>query len=154
MTSPPTDPPPRVDSPAPVPLRTPASPSKLKLLDKAGTEGVLLGTRCRLCGSYVFGGIPSCQACYSPEVESVELGTEGTLYSYTLVRTPPPGWQGDVPYLLGQVELPQGPHVVSQVVDCPAEHARIGMKMQIHLDEAQPSGDERVMVVFKWRPAS
>ena len=136
------------------PTRIPASPSKLKLLDEAGTRGALLGSRCRRCGSHTVGTVPSCQACYSPEMESVELGTEGTLYSYTLVRTPPPGWQGEVPYLLGQVELPQGPHVVSQVIDCPPEGVRIGMKMLLHLDEVPGANDEEVMVIFKWRPAS
>ena len=137
------------------PTRISASPSKLKLLDEAGTRGALLGSRCLRCGSQTFGIVPSCQACYSPHVESVELGAEGTLYSYTLVRTPPPGWQGDVPYLLGQVELPQGPHVVSQIVDCPPEHVHIGMKMLLHLDEVPGANDgEEVMVIFKWRPAS
>ena len=137
------------------PHRISASPSKLRLLDHAGTRGALLGSRCLQCGSHTFGTVPSCQACYSTDVESVELGEEGTLYSYTLVRTPPPGWQGEVPYLLGQVELPQGPHVVSQVVDCPPEHVRIGMKMLLHLDEvgsSDPDNDE-VMMIFKWRPA-
>ena len=135
------------------PRRTSASPSKLKLLDQPGIRGTLLGSRCILCGSHTFGTVPSCQFCYSTEVESVELGAEGTLYSYTLVRTPPPGWRGEVPYLLGQVELPQGPHVVSQVVDCSPEHVRIGMKMLLHLDEVDGSEDDNVMVIFKWRPA-
>ena len=133
--------------------RTSASPSKLKLLDQAGTRGALLGSRCLLCGSHTFGTVPSCQSCYSTKVESVELSAEGTLYSYTIVRTPPPGWRGEVPYLLGQVELPQGPHVVSQVVDCSPENVRIGMKMLLHLDEVGGSDDENTMVIFKWRPA-
>ena len=146
---------PRVDAPVSQPRRTSASPSKLKLLDQAGDHGSLLGSRCIQCGSHTFGTVPSCQACYSTEVEPVDLGAEGTLYSYTVVRTPPPGWQGEVPYLLGQVELPQGPHVVSQVVDCPPERVRIGMKMLLHLDEVGSHDDnnDEVAVIFKWRPA-
>ncbi len=134
------------------PSRISASPSKLKLLDQAGAQGTLLGSRCLRCGSHTFGTVPSCQSCYSTDVESVELGSEGTLYSYTVVRTPPPGWQGEVPYLLGQVELPQGPHVVSQVVDCALEGVHIGMKMLLHLDDVG-GADEDTMVIFKWRPA-
>lgn len=134
--------------------RISASPSKLKLLDQAGTRGALLGSRCLKCGSHTFGTVPSCQSCYSTEVKSVELGSEGTLYSYTVVRTPPPGWDGEVPYLLGQVELPQGPHVVSQVVDCPPAHVHIGMKMLLHLDEVGSSNNQDIMVIFKWRPAN
>ena len=134
--------------------RISASPAKLKLLDDAGTQGVLLGSRCRLCNSYFFGDVPSCQACYSPDVEPVELGSQGTLHSYTVVRTPPPGWKGDVPYLLGQVELPQGPHVVSQIVECPLDAVRIGMMLHLYLGEVEPSDDGKVMVVFKWCPVS
>ena len=67
---------------------------------------------------------------------------------------PPPGWKGAVPYLLGQVELPQGPHVVSQIVECPLDGVRIGMMLHLHLGEVEPSDDGKVMVVFKWCPVS
>ena len=82
---------------------------RLQLTNEAGTEGVLLGWRCLDCGVHVFGPATFCQNCTSSSLEAVELSKRGVLYSYTVVRVPPQGWPGEVPYVLGQVELPEGP---------------------------------------------
>ena len=113
--------------------RVPVAPMRLKLLNDQGTEGVLLGTRCRRCGACFFGRVVLCRRCSSGELEPVGLSNQGTLYSYTIVRIPPAGWPGGVPYALGQVELPEGPHVISEVVDCPYEKLNVGMKLELAL---------------------
>ena len=77
-----------------------------------------MGFRCRDCDVTVFGPATFCQSCTSFEVEPVDLGTRGNLYSYTIVRIPPAGWPGEVPYILGQVELPSGPQVLAEVIGC------------------------------------
>ena len=87
-------------------------------------------------------------------MEPVELGAQGTLFSYTIVRTPPPGWQGEVPYALGQVELPQGPHVISQIVGCPFDQIWIGMDLELDIGDVGKTDDESELVIYKWRPAS
>jgi uncharacterized OB-fold protein len=129
-------------------------PARLKLTNPDGTDGVLLGFRCRHCGVYCFGPAIFCQACTSEALDSVELSKQGTLYSYTIVRVPPPGWPGPVPYILGQVELPEGPHVLAEVVDCQASDLKIGMAMKLALKTAQSAGSSEEKVVYKWRPVS
>ena len=62
---------------------------------------------------------------------AIELASEGTLYSYTIVRVPPPGWPGPVPYVLGEVELPEGPHVLAEVVDCAHDDLKVGMPVAL-----------------------
>lgn len=127
---------------------------RLKLTNEEGTEGVLLGFRCQDCGIYVFGPATFCQGCSSSNLSPVELGKRGVLYSYTIVRVPPHGWPGDVPYVLGQIELPEGPQVLAEVVDCPYESLKIGMPVELALRsvEADEGGSERV--VYKWRPVT
>ena len=98
-------------------------PRRLRISGDAGNEGTLIGFRCRECGVSVFGPATFCQACTSFDVEPVDLGRVGTLYSYTIVRIPPAGWPGPVPYVLGQVELPSGPQVLAEVIDC--EHSEL-----------------------------
>ena len=127
-------------------------PARLMLLNEEGTEGVLLGTRCRQCGAHFLGGVPFCQNCTSNDLEPVELSKEGTLYSYTIVRVPPAGWQGSVPYALGQVELPEGPHVISEVVECPFEQLKVGMNLELALVVGSEDAEGTQMVVYKWRP--
>ena len=132
--------------------RVSAAPSRLKLLDDTGERGVLLGAACSRCGAHFFGSVVFCQSCTFPDLNPVELSSSGSLYSYTIVRVPPAGWQGNVPYALGQVQTQEGPHVVSEVVGCPFEDLKVGMEMELALVVAgeDPEGNE--LVVYKWRP--
>ena len=128
-------------------------PRRLRITGDAGTEGTLIGFRCRECGVSVFGPATFCQSCTSFDVEPVDLGRVGTLYSYTIVRIPPAGWPGPVPYVLGQVELPSGPQVLAEVIDCEHSALTIGMPVELAIQAvpAQEGGGDKL--VYKWRPA-
>ena len=129
-------------------------PRRLKITNDSGTEGTLMGFRCRECDVSVFGPATFCQSCTSFHLDAVDLGTEGHLFSYTIVRIPPAGWPGEVPYVLGQVELPAGPQVLAEVIDCEHSDLYIGMpvKLAIQAVAALEGGDDKL--VYKWRPAS
>ena len=129
-------------------------PRRLSIADEAGAQGTLIGFRCRECGVSVFGPATFCQSCTSFDLEPVDLGQTGTLFSYTIVRIPPPGWPGEVPYILGQVQLPAGPQVLAEVIDCEHSDLTIGMPVELAI-QAVPSmegGEDKL--VYKWRPAS
>jgi hypothetical protein len=93
-------------------------------------------------------------------LEPVELSKRGVLYSYTIVRVPPAGWPGPVPYVLGQVELPEGLQVLAEVVDCPEADLKIGMgvELALRLVKSDPTltppikGGNGGVVVYKWKP--
>ena len=59
-----------------------------------------------------------------------------------------------MPYLLGQVELPEGPQVLAEVVDTPVEDLAIGMEVELVLRAAGegPESDKTGKMVYKWRP--
>ena len=80
------------------------------------------------------------------------MSRQGSLYSYTIVRVPPSGWKGDVPYALGQVELPEGPQVVSEIVECPFDHLKVGMAVELAMVVGGEDGEGNEIVVYKWRP--
>ena len=128
-------------------------PRRLRITNDAGTEGTLIGFRCLECGVSVFGTATFCQSCTSFELEAVDLGREGSLFSYTIVRIPPAGWPGPVPYVLGQVELPAGPQVLAEVIDCEHSDLTIGMPVELAIQAvpAQEGGEDKL--VYKWRPA-
>ena len=136
-----------------LPQRIPVSSKKLRLSGD-GLDGVLLGMRCNNCGEYTLGARDFCANCTSDDLEEVELSKQGTLRSYTVVYTPPPGWQGNVPYILGRVELPEGPLIVSEVVDCPQESLKVGMPVDMVLRVAGKNKEEDEVVVYSWKPAS
>ena len=134
-------------------------PNRLKITSddasKGPLEGTLIGFRCNDCGASVFGPAIFCQSCTSTELEPVDLGTKGILFSFTIVRIPPAGWPGPVPYVLGQVELPQGPQVLAEVVDCGHDDLRIGMAVEMTIQAVPvPAGNGGPdKAVYKWRPA-
>ena len=129
-------------------------PRRLRITDESGTEGTLVGFKCRECGVTVFGPATFCQACTSFDVDQIDLGQKGILYSYTIVRIPPAGWPGPVPYILGQVELPAGPQVLAEIIDCEADDLAIGMPVELAIQAvpAQEGGQDKL--VYKWRLAA
>lgn len=102
----------------------------------------------------MFGPATFCQSCSSPQLEQIELATSGLLYSYTIVRVPPPGWPGPVPYVLGEVELPEGPHVLAEVIECGHDELQVGMPVALALEPVtMPDVPDSERIVYKWRPA-
>ena len=135
-------------------------PQRFRLTDEAGESGgagVLLGQRCRQCQVCVFGPAIFCQACSSDDLESVQLSRQGTLYSFTVVRVPPAGWPGKVPYTLGEVELPEGPHVLAEIIDNDPDRLKLGMAMELALERISIAesnkGLGKVLAIYKWRPS-
>jgi uncharacterized OB-fold protein len=134
---------------------TPVSvdPNRLKITNNDASGGTLVGFKCNECDTTVFGPAVFCQSCTSTDLEAAELGGKGILFSYTIVRIPPAGWPGDVPYVLGQVELPQGPQVLAEVIDCEHEDLKIGMAVEMVLKAVPAENGGPDKAVYKWRPA-
>ena len=113
---------------------------------------MLLGFRCLDCNVHVFGPATFCQGCTSNNLEPVDLSNKGILYSYTVVRVPPSGWPGQIPYVLGQVELPEGPQVLAEVIDCLEGELTIGMPVELALMTVKIVDESSEKVVYKWKP--
>ena len=93
-----------------------------------GTE--LVGSRCPMCDRHFFPRISHCPDDAEPTVE-VGLGSEATLYSYTVVRTKPP-FGLPTPYAVGYVDLAASGLRVFMLLDpAHAEDFRIGMKLRL-----------------------
>lgn len=126
--------------------------SKLMKLSPDMKDGVLLGSRCNDCGTYFFGTPQFCIRCTSASLKPVELSKEGKLHTYTIVRQAPPGWQGQVPYILANMVLPEGPHITSELIDCPEDRVKIGMPLEVVFRVGGKMADGTEIIVFKWKP--
>jgi uncharacterized OB-fold protein len=76
-------------------------------------RGHLLGSRCASCGATSWPARAICNRCGSAAIEGVALARTGTLLTYTEVWVERPGLQP--PYILGQVELDDGPLIFTHV---------------------------------------
>jgi hypothetical protein len=123
-------------------------------LSEDGTRGVFIGKRCRNCHEYLMGNPVFCLNCSSQEFDSVEFSTEGILRTYTVIYVPPPGWKGDVPYILGSVELPEGLEVTTEIIDCPKEALKVGMKMKLVMKVGGQDAEGNELIVHKWQPVN
>jgi len=120
----------------------------------------LLGSRCRACGEVSFPAQGSCPACTGTETEEVPLAREGTLWTWTIQRFPPPAppFLGDreafQPFGVGYVELPEGVRVEARLTLNDPEALEIGMKMELVIEpfDRDAAGNERMS--FAFRPAA
>jgi uncharacterized OB-fold protein len=104
--------------------------------------------RCDACGGLVFIPQALCTHCQGGPLTWVESRGRGTLYSFTTVHRPPRPEFG-VPYTVAIVELDEGFHMLTNLIDCPAEEMRIGMPVEVTF---RRMSDEITLPLF--RPAT
>jgi uncharacterized OB-fold protein len=98
-----------------------------------GDPPALLGSRCRSCGSTHFPRADTCPYCAADDAEPVELPGPGTLWAWTAVTAPPPGYRGEVPFGVGVVELPEGVRVITRLTESDPAVLSAGQSMELHI---------------------
>lgn len=127
----------------------------LVLPSSPAEQPYLMGSKCRGCGAVFFPQQPVCQSCFTPTTEKVKLSRKGRVYSCTVFRhhRHPPGYEGPIPYLFGQVELPEGAGVLTLFTDCsfdaPLER---GTEVELKVEKFKEDEDGNEVMTFKFRP--
>ena len=96
-------------------------------------EPRLLGSQCGDCHGYHFPQHETCPYCSSNDVQPTELSPTGTLWSWTAVTASPPGYDGDVPFGFGVVELPEGVRVIARLTESDPHTLALGQPMRLVL---------------------
>ncbi|MFD3544393.1 bifunctional MaoC family dehydratase N-terminal/OB-fold nucleic acid binding domain-containing protein [Streptomyces sp. NPDC058655] len=90
----------------------------------------LLIQRCTACAALRFPWLPGCNACASPDWDTVEASGAGTVFSYVVMHHPPfPAF--DPPYAVALVELAEGVRMVSNITGVPYDEVRIGLPVRL-----------------------
>jgi uncharacterized OB-fold protein len=76
----------------------------------------LLAARCLDCGALRFPVAGICASCQSTRQETIRLSSTGTVFTFTIVHAPPPGYLGETPYAYGIVALPEGLRVTATLL--------------------------------------
>src|SRR5205823_9173004 len=83
---------------------------------QATREGRLVIQRCTRCGEYVWTPQMACCTCLTETLEWTEVSGRGTIYSFVVIhRAATPAFTA--PYAVVVVELEEGPHMLSDMVD-------------------------------------
>jgi uncharacterized OB-fold protein len=79
---------------------------------------------------------PVCPYTGADDVEEVRLPQTGTLWAWTAVTHPPPGYDGPVPYGFGVVELDDvGLRVVTRLTESDPSRLTAGEPMALEADD-------------------
>jgi uncharacterized protein len=115
----------------------------------------LAGTRCVACAETSLGSVSLCPNCGSDRVQSLRLGHDGILWTYTVARHRPPGdYRGSEPFKpfgIGLVELAEGLRVMC-TLDCELDQLRVGLPLRFS-PFLRNDKDGGTVVAFTYRSA-
>jgi uncharacterized OB-fold protein len=95
-------------------------------------DGRLMGSRCTDCGQISFPPRADCPTCRHGEFEYTEMSGKGTVMTHTTIEAAPAGFEDDVPFHLGVVDLEETGRLLASFGDTidPADIA-IDMPVQV-----------------------
>lgn len=95
--------------------------------------------RCGSCGRFRYPPAPVCPACLSETAEWARVSGRGTVTTFIVMhKVYFPGFAGDVPYNVVQVELEEGPRLTANLIDVPNDQLRVGMAVEAVFDDVTP----------------
>ena len=120
-------------------------------------EPYLEGHKCSNCSSIFLGERKVCSNCSSrDQMEKIELGNKGKLYSYCIVHRSFPGI--DVPYISAIVDLDNGGTLKGNLIDCEPNPDKIefDMPVEVVFDDAlgRKDADGNSYISYFFKPIS
>ena len=83
--------------------------------NEALKQNKLLGLKCRQCNAITIPPKMACRQCGSPDMEVMEVKTDGKIRTFTTVFVGAEGRESEVPYILVIVELEEGPWIMGNL---------------------------------------
>ena len=130
-----------------------ASPTRIPLVDYLildDGDPHLVANECTSCGARFFDRRNACAACFGTDFTTVDIATEGTLRTFTIVAFAAPGVE--VPYVSGIVDC-NGTSVRGNLrnVEPDADHVTTGMALRLTTYSlgADDHGTEAIAFAFE-----
>jgi len=105
----------------------------------AAARGAFAIQRCSACGSNYFPATDLCSACLGDDLPWVDASGRGEVFSFVVMHhVYHPAFAERVPYVVVDVRLQEGPHVISRVDGIGPEHMYIGLPVTVafeHVDD-------------------
>ena len=106
---------------------------------EAARHHTLVVQQCARCGTVRFPARTICSSCLARDATWVPVSGRGKVFSYAIMhQTNHPGFAAIVPYAVVVIELVEGVRVLSNLVDCPLEHLRIDLPVEVVFDDLTP----------------
>lgn len=91
---------------------------------------------CNACGEVQLPPGPCCGACWSQDLTWRAASGDGIVYSFTIVRHAfHPSFAAQLPYVLADIQLDEGPVITSNVTGIDPDEVWIGMPVTVWFDD-------------------
>ena len=105
--------------------------------------------QCGECNAFRFPPAEVCSECTSDAYDWKPVSGKGRVFSFVIYhRAYHPGFQDEIPYVVGVIELDEGARMLSNVIGCKPEEVRCDMPVEVSFEDIT---DE--MSLPKFRPA-
>jgi uncharacterized protein len=95
---------------------------------------------CTSCGFIRWPASILCPSCHSTSTRYIKAAGKGKIYTFAVHhRAYHPGFQNDLPYITAVIALDEGPHFLSNIVDCKSDEVYCDMPVEVvweDIDEA------------------
>lgn len=95
------------------------------------SQGRVMATRCKDCGTVNFPPKVDCPSCMSTNAEWFEVSDPGTLATFSKVTYGPSGFEDDAPYTLAIADFGSFKMFGRMSKDIPASEIKVGMKVKV-----------------------
>ncbi|MBI4214870.1 Zn-ribbon domain-containing OB-fold protein [archaeon] len=115
----------------------------------------LLGNECKKCRSVFFPPRLLCPTCRrSGILHDRKMSGYGEVYSFTVVRSPPEGFEQQAPYPIAIIRLKEGPLITAMLTDLEPEEISIGTPVRAVFRRISEDGQHGVInYAFKFTRA-
>ena len=120
-------------------------------------EWKIMGSKCKKCGALSIPPRPLCVSCFGSQMEWVQFKGDGKLAAFTsIVVAPPPmakeGFGRNNPYVVGVVELQEGPKIVARITGVDAkkpEQIKVGLLLKAEFLSKGEGANKQTSLAFR-----
>ncbi len=106
----------------------------------------LIGSKCSQCGKVFFPKRVLCPECRRKgKIEDMKFTGDGKIHTYSVIHTPTDDFKTLAPYVVAIIELDEGAHITSQIVDCDVDNVEIGDKVEMVFRKIKEEGEDGVI---------
>jgi hypothetical protein len=88
--------------------------------------------KCEACGHVRWPPSIICPMCYSKDTKWILAEGKGSVYSFAVYHVAyHPGFENDLPYVVADVELVEGPRLLTNIIGCHPDEVRCEMSVEV-----------------------
>jgi uncharacterized OB-fold protein len=92
--------------------------------------------KCKECGHVRWPASPICPSCHSKDTTWVVVSGKGKIYTFAVYHVAfHPAFSNELPYVVADVELEEGPRLVTNIIDCPVAQIKCDLPVVVAWEE-------------------